>query len=68
MAANAVTSAAIANGEIALVDLAADSVGGLQLTDNAINSNNIVDGAITQAKIDPNVELGGVNPLLFTGT
>lgn len=58
LAANAVTSAAIANGEIALVDLAT----------NSVNTAQIIDGAVTQAKIDPNVELGGVNPLLFTGT
>jgi hypothetical protein len=58
LAANAVTSAAIANGEIALVDLAT----------NSVNTAQIIDGAVTQAKIDPNVELGGVNPFLFTGT
>jgi hypothetical protein len=43
LAANSVTSAAIANGEITLVDLATNSVG----------TNQIVDGAITGDKIFP---------------
>ncbi len=41
LAANAVTSAAIANGEIALVDLASNSVG----------SNQIAAGAVTSEKL-----------------
>ena len=57
LAANAVTSAAIANGEIAPVDLAA----------NSVNTVQIIDGSVTAAKIDPTVDLGGINPLLFAG-
>ena len=41
LAANSVTSAAIANGGITLVDLATNSVG----------ANQIVDGSITNAKL-----------------
>jgi hypothetical protein len=41
LAANAVTSAAIADGEIALVDLASNSVG----------SDQIVNGAVTDIKL-----------------
>ena len=57
LAANSVTSAAIANGEIVLADLAA----------NSVNTAQIIDGSVTQAKLSPAVDLG-INALLFTGT
>ena len=70
LAANSVTSAAIANGEIALVDLASNSVGsgqivagavtGEKLGLTAVNANNIVDGSITGTK------LGAIETLTIT--
>jgi hypothetical protein len=42
------------------------SVTGPLIGQNAINANNIVNGTITQAKLDPAIDLG-VNPLLFAG-
>lgn len=50
IASNAVTSAAIANGEIAIVDLADFIVTGPKLGLTAINANNLVDGTITLDK------------------
>ena len=48
LAANAVTSAAIANGEIALVDLASNSVGANQIVDGSITNNKIAPGTIPE--------------------
>lgn len=42
------------------------SITGPLIGQNAINANNIVNGTITQAKLDPAIDLG-VNPLLFAG-
>lgn len=42
------------------------SITGPLIGQTAINANNIVDGTITQVKLDPAIDLG-VNPLLFAG-
>lgn len=74
---NAVTSAAIADGSVSTAKLQTSSVTtaklqALSVTGDkigltAINANNIVDGAITNAKLGSDIDLG-INPLLFTGT
>jgi hypothetical protein len=51
LAANSVTSAAIANGEIALVDLAT----------NSVSADQIVDGAVTSAKIASSISITGLS-------
>lgn len=66
MAIQQISGAEIADGTVIAADIADGSVTGPKLGLTAINANNIVDGSITQAKLDPAIDLG-VNPLLFAG-
>ena len=66
IADGSITAAKIADGTIVAADIADGSITGSKIGLTAINANNIVDGTITQVKLDPAIDLG-VNPLLFAG-
>jgi hypothetical protein len=68
LGANAVTSAAIANGEIVLADLAANSVGTSQLVTQSVTGNKIALGTITGNLIALNTITGDdIAPGTLTG-
>jgi hypothetical protein len=64
---NILTTGTITDDSVSSAKLQANSVSTRELTNDAVQANNILDGTITQAKLGPDIDLG-INPLLFTGS
>ena len=64
---NILTTGTITDDSVSSAKLQANSVSTRELTNSAVQANNIADGAVTQSKLGPDIDLG-INPLLFTGS
>ena len=61
---NILLTGTITDDSVSSAKLQANSVSTRELTNDAVQANNILNGAVTQAKLGADVDLG-INPLLF---
>jgi trimeric autotransporter adhesin len=59
MAANSVDSDQYVDGSIDLIHMSVNSIDSDQYVDGSIDTIHIADGAITSAKLDTNIAVGG---------